>query len=306
MHDDAVAGILRDILDAVPDGIFVTDGDRRILYWSDEAGRITGFSAEDVVGTSCDKILVHLDPEGTPLCGTGECFLHKTLTTGVPAESDETYLRREDGERLGVYVKTRRLVVGDDVFGIEVFGELTPEEGRRATHDVQELSDVTVTDPLTGLFNRRYLDAVLEQQFALFRRVGLHFAVTVVDFDGLAAVNADYGQSTGDEALGFLASILAHNTRKMDTLAHSGDGEFMIVSAVRLVEGAEEIGKRVLGLVRGSEFISAREEVISLRVSVGGAVVRSGDQNGIDILTRAREARDEIRHAGGDGFRFAP
>ena len=306
MNDDVVAGILRDILDAVPDGIFVTDADRRIVYWSDEAGRITGYSAEDVVGTSCDKILVHMDADGNSLCGSSACFLQKTLTTGTPTEAAETYLKREDGERLGVYVKTRRLVVGDDVFGIEVFGELTPEEGRDATHAVQEVSDVTVTDALTGLFNRRYLDAVLEQQFALFRRVGLHFAVTVVDLDGLTTLNADHGRSTGDEALSFLGSVLAHNTRKMDTLAHSGDGEFMIVSAVRLVEGAEEIGKRVLRLLRGSEFISAREEVLPLRVSVGGAVVRSEDKNEVDILARARAARDEIRGDGGDGFRFAP
>jgi diguanylate cyclase (GGDEF)-like protein/PAS domain S-box-containing protein len=305
MHEDVVEGILRDILDAIPDGIFVTDADRRIVYWSDGAGRITGYSAEDVVGTRCDRILVHEDPEGRRLCDTDGCFLQRTIVKGDSVEIRESYIKHEDGERLGVFVKTRPLKVDGETFAVQIFGELSSQEGRAAAQSVQDVADLAVTDTLTGLFNRLYLDAVLEQQYALFRRVGLHFAVTVIDIDGSTDTNADYGASTGDEAIRFVASILAHNTRKMDTLARFGDDEFIIVSAVRRAEGAEEIGKRVLRLVRGSEFISSREEVIALRVSVGGAVIHSEDRTETDIITRAHDALDEVRRAGGDGFRFS-
>jgi len=304
MYDDVVEGILRDILDAIPDGVYVTDADREIIFWNDAAARITGYTAEDVLGSRCCDVLADRDAGGVSLC-EASCFLSRSIETGEPQDAPEVYLRRDDGERLGVAVNTRRLSVGGEVFGVKVFRELTAVGGRDVAFAIQQTSDTSVTDPLSGLLNRNYVDALLEQQFHLFRRVGLHFAVTLVDVDGMTKINDEYGRETGDEALRFVASILANNTRKMDTLARQGADEFVIVSPIRTAAGAEEIGKRTLALIRGSELTTATEEVLPLRVSVGGAVVRVDDRDQGQILARAEQVLDEIRRAGGDGFRFS-
>ena len=67
---------------------------------------------------------------------------------------------------------------------------------------------------------------------------------------------------------------------------------------MRAAAGAEEIGKRALELIRGSSFTSAGEEVVPLRVSVGGAVVRTEDKDEVETLARAEVVLGEIRAGG--------
>jgi len=304
MYDDVLDSILRDVLDVIPDGVYVANADREIVYWNESAARITGYAPEDVIGARCCDLLADQDAEGNRLCEE-HCFLVESMNTGRPRSAIETYLLRSDGERLGVIAATRRLQMGDRVYGVEVFHQLTAVRGRDVAAAIQQLSDNSVTDPLTGLLNGHYVHAMLEQQFALFRRVGLYFALTVVDVDGMKTFNADFGRPSGDELLCFIAGILGDNTRKMDTLARLDSDEFLIVSPVRAATGAEEIGRRALELIRGSQFTTASEEVAPLRVSIGGAVVRTEDKDEHETLGRARTVMEEIRGDGGDGFRFS-
>ncbi|HEY6874152.1 MAG TPA: SpoIIE family protein phosphatase [Geobacteraceae bacterium] len=71
-----------EILDSVNDGLYVTDTDRRILYWNKSAERITGWTAADVVGHRCmDNILIHEDKDGRRLCTTDFCPLFRCMVT---------------------------------------------------------------------------------------------------------------------------------------------------------------------------------------------------------------------------------
>jgi diguanylate cyclase (GGDEF)-like protein/PAS domain S-box-containing protein len=304
MYDDVLDSILRDVLDVIPDGVYVTNADREIVYWNESAARISGYAHEDVIGARCCDLLADQDAEGKRLCEE-HCFLVESMDTGQTRSAIETYLLRSDGERLGVIATTSRLQVDDQVYGVEIFHQLTTVRGRDVAAAIQQLSDNSVTDPLTGLLNGDYVDAALEQQFALFRRVGLYFALTIVDVDGMKTFNADFGRPTGDELLCFIAGILGDNTRKMDTLARLDSDEFLIVSPVRAATGAEEIGRRALELIRGSQFTTASEEVVPLQVSIGGGVVRTEDKDERETLRRARTVMEEIRGAGGNGFRFS-
>ncbi len=74
--------IAKEVLGALNDGLYVTDTERRILYWNKSAERITGWSAEEVTGHSCkDNILVHIDKDGRCLCQTDFCPLHRCMVT---------------------------------------------------------------------------------------------------------------------------------------------------------------------------------------------------------------------------------
>ena len=75
------------ILDAISDGVYVTTAEREIVYWSRGAERITGYSAEEVVGKHCyDNILVHTDLDGLNLCLNG-CPLDATIKSGAAEPS---------------------------------------------------------------------------------------------------------------------------------------------------------------------------------------------------------------------------
>lgn len=70
------------ILDSIPDGLYVCNNERRIIYWSKPAERITGWKSEDVVGHRClDNILCHVDKDGRVLCSEEICPLHRSIVT---------------------------------------------------------------------------------------------------------------------------------------------------------------------------------------------------------------------------------
>jgi diguanylate cyclase (GGDEF)-like protein/PAS domain S-box-containing protein len=293
---------LPDLVDAIPEGIYVTDEQREIVYWSEGAERITGYDAADVVGSHCyDDILVHEDVYGHKLC-TSSCPLQACIADGRPRDVNEVFLKRDDGERLAVYVKARRFSIDGVTYGVEVFGELEAVAGREVTRLIQRLSDTAVTDPLTGLFNRRYIDVVLEQNLELYRRIGQRFGVTHIDLDDFKAVNDAFGHATGDEVLRFVATILSDGTRKMDLLGRYGGDEFIVVSAIGDHDDLRRVGERAVHVVRGSTFVTPTEEALTTTISVGGTLVRPEDGGPAALLERADQAMYEAKRAGGDRF----
>ena len=73
----------REILQLLPDGAYICDRDRRIVFWNDAAARITGWTSDHVVGKHCrDNILVHIDKDGHPLCGSAwpQCVRRRHAT----------------------------------------------------------------------------------------------------------------------------------------------------------------------------------------------------------------------------------
>jgi sigma-B regulation protein RsbU (phosphoserine phosphatase) len=128
----------RQILDALADGAYITDVNRKILFWSQAAERITGWLSGDVVGHSCaDNILVHVDKDGHSLCGQEHCPLHRSIVTGQPSsEPLLIFAQHKQGYRIPVQVSVAPLrePAGKTVGGIEIFRDLTGmmEDLRRA------------------------------------------------------------------------------------------------------------------------------------------------------------------------------
>lgn len=118
------------VLDSLPDGAYLTDTNRRILFWNREAERITGWSRDEVVGFCCrDNILCHVDKDGHLLCGQEHCPLHRAMVTGTRSVLPElVFAKRKDGQRIPVEVTVAPIRDADDriIGGIEVFRDLSP------------------------------------------------------------------------------------------------------------------------------------------------------------------------------------
>ena len=300
--EQGIDGAFRHILDAISDGVYVVGPDRTIVYWSAGAERITGYAPDDVVGRRCDEeILAHTDLQGTCLCAHG-CPLQDCIDTGREHAIREVFLRRKDGERLAVYVKTAAFDVEGQHFGVEIFGELESVAGKELAGRIQELSDSAVSDALTGLFNRRYLDAVLAQQFAMFKRLGRRYGVIEMDIDTLKAINDRLGHDAGDEAIRFVARIVADNAREMDVAARFGGDEFVIVCGLASEDDLTVYGRRLVRIVHDSRFAPAEDSGLRLTVSAGGALVAAGDADERAALARADAGMYAAKHSGRDEF----
>jgi phosphoserine phosphatase RsbU/P len=139
-----------DLLNLLADGAYITDRQRRIVFWNRAAERITGWSAEEVVGKSCqDNILVHVDKDGHQLCGKEHCPLHRSIVTGQPSAAPVLVFAQHKARSrtpVEVMVSPVRDPSGEVIGGIEVFRDLT-----EYMHDqlrAKRIQDMAVSCPL--------------------------------------------------------------------------------------------------------------------------------------------------------------
>jgi len=118
-----------ELLNLLADGAYITDTQRRIVFWNQAAQRITGWDAQEVVGRSCrDNILVHVDKDGHALCGDEHCPLHRSIVTGASSlQSLLVFAQHRSGHRIPVEVTVSpiRNHADEVIGGIEVFRDLT-------------------------------------------------------------------------------------------------------------------------------------------------------------------------------------
>jgi diguanylate cyclase (GGDEF)-like protein len=135
-----------------------------------------------------------------------------------------------------------------------------------------QVRNMAVSDPLTGLANYRRLLAVIESELDRSRRTHRPFSVVLLDMDGLKAINDRYGHLVGSRALVRLGKILRSHSRAIDTPARYGGDEFALV----LPEAPKEIAARVASRIR--ERLSTEAEDPGLSVSAGiAAFPEDGD-----------------------------
>jgi len=135
--------------------------------------------------------------------------------------------------------------------------------------------NAAVTDPLTGLFNRRYAEMHLVQIAKQSRKTGHDYALMVIDIDHFKAVNDTYGHQAGDEVLKSLSSRIRDNLRPIDLLARIGGEEFLIVMPATSDDLARLAADRLRRLINDEPFkIGRKHQPLPVTISVGVAVDR--------------------------------
>jgi diguanylate cyclase (GGDEF)-like protein len=154
----------------------------------------------------------------------------------------------------------------------------------------QRLYASAVLDPLTGLHNRRHLDARLKSEFAFANRHGTPLSVLLIDIDHFKKVNDTYGHLGGDAALKALADRLQRTVRTEDIVARYGGEEFAVVA--RGIEGAGALlfAERIREKVARIE-VPHEEDLIKFTISVG--VVTMTRERIFDSIAALLKAADD-------------
>lgn len=159
------------------------------------------------------------------------------------------------------------------VLAIHVFAAGIFERVRRDRTEKKELRDrlaeEAVTDPLTGLRNRRYLQAFLETEVARASRHDRHCSLAMLDLDHFKRYNDAHGHPAGDRVLRMVADVLRSEARASDVVARYGGEEFAVVMPNTAWEEARVAGERLRLAVEQQSV--AGEDVLpkGLTVSVG-------------------------------------
>lgn len=157
----------------------------------------------------------------------------------------------------------------------------------------KELARLSVTDTLTGLYNRLKTDAVLESEFQRSLRFGQAFSVILIDIDHFKQVNDTHGHQVGDQVLVTLANVLHTNTRETDILGRWGGEEFIVICPHTEQDGAVKLAENLRTHIQNQYMPTVGQ----MTASFGVATYRAGEQPK-DIVTRADAALYQAKHLG--------
>jgi len=253
-------GVLREALEVVPDAALACEPGGNIICCNSNACRLLGCPEEELMG----KDLAEFVPAIAEWAESGG-FL--SMVRFGELDSEYAIKTAGGGERV-VWSKTNVITTAD----------------RKARYVVLSLRDVTsksrleerlralsVTDELTGLFNRRYLHNVLPFEEERSRRYGQMLSCAFIDVDKFKLVNDTLGHHVGDLALKAIADLMQGNARKIDTICRWGGDEFVILSLVKDKDGMGVFLNRLCESVSLTP-VEAGEHRLNLSISCGAAV----------------------------------
>ncbi|AXX92725.1 hypothetical protein CPU12_02535 [Malaciobacter molluscorum LMG 25693] len=144
---------------------------------------------------------------------------------------------------------------------------------------------LSITDKLTGLFNRLKLDEALNDEFNRSNRFKRSFGIIILGIDHFKRVNDTYGHQVGDQVLIQFAKILKENIRKVDTLGRWGGEEFMIICSETDLKGTIKLAQSLREIIRKYDFPGVGNLSASFGVSI-----YSGDENIDSVIAHADNA----------------
>jgi two-component system cell cycle response regulator len=156
--------------------------------------------------------------------------------------------------------------------------------------NVKASIEMAVTDALTGLYNRRYMETHLGHLVEHSVNRGKALSILAIDVDFFKAINDTHGHSTGDLVLQELANRIRLNTRNLDMCCRVGGEEFILVLPGTDVDTAEKIGERLRRTVAGRPFQVGPAQGVPVTVSIGVASLEGAGDHLQNILKRADDA----------------
>ena len=145
------------------------------------------------------------------------------------------------------------------------------DELKRKNTDLELLA---ITDPLTGLYNKRYFEMLMENEVERSVRQSQICSIVLIDLDLFKSVNERYGHSTGDNILRQVARLLAQRVRKTDVLCRFGGDEFFLLCRQATMGNAMNVAEQLHEAVT-REPLTVDDQSIPIRLSIGIATIPS-------------------------------
>jgi two-component system, cell cycle response regulator len=169
----------------------------------------------------------------------------------------------------------------------------------------QKSISMAVTDGLTNLYNRHYLNAHLGNMVHQALKNGKHLALMILDMDHFKNVNDTYGHDVGDMVLKQLADIIIQASRSTDLAARFGGEEFVILMPETDPQAAIGGANRMREIVEAADFKIGEGKTIKCTVSIGVADLHQEGDSADNLLKRADEALYSAKHSGRNTVKVA-
>ncbi|MBU1141293.1 MAG: sensor domain-containing diguanylate cyclase [Firmicutes bacterium] len=276
---------LKVLFESFHEAIYIVDKERKILYFNPIASLISGYSKDEMVNSFCfDHRLNHIDDEGNKLCQAG-CPLIESIAANKVSENF-IFLHHKNGHRVRVHVKAIPYEENGEVVGaIEVFTDVT--EKNLLLEEIMIQKRLTMLDPLTGLFNRRFLN----EEFPNIAK-GIHkddkLGILFIDIDEFKQKNDRFGHLIGDEILKTISKTIQYNLKANDFVIRYGGDEILVLLRNIDQENVEFMAEKLRILVKNSGSRDLDEQ-IKITISVGATILASNESL-LQAINRADHA----------------
>lgn len=295
----------RMLAENMADMVWRTDAEMRFTYINMADQRMRGFAREEVIGTLVRDNLTL----------PGRVVLEQHLRTRRETEMSankgmalkcELPMRHKNDSEVWIEMSSVPIygsdgnIKGYQGIGRDVSGRKQDEAAMLQSHQQLEhrlievsdersaLQELATHDPLTGLYNRRFLDAALPRELARAAREGKPLAVIMLDLDRFKSINDNFGHPAGDEVLRTLAELLKKGARESDLIFRYGGEEFVAImpgmSADQALERAESWRKRM-----EETLVVYGDFNIGITLSAGIAVFPNHGNSPSQLLANADE-----------------
>jgi diguanylate cyclase (GGDEF)-like protein/PAS domain S-box-containing protein len=245
----------RSLVESTDDSIYLVDRNYRYLFMNKKHLSRLGLSESQHEGRSYNEF--H-SPEETSL------FMEKINKIFNTSESFQfEYQSKRDGR---YFFQTFSPVI--ERGGKTVAVTVVSKDVTRLKQMEEELRTLTLTDELTGLYNRRGFETLAVMQLKIANRLEKGLYILYADLDGLKNINDSYGHKAGDRALIETAKIFKKNYRRSDIIARIGGDEFVVIP----VGGSEDSVEMIMSRLERSFEAFNSQGVLSYRLSISAGI----------------------------------
>lgn len=182
---------------------------------------------------------------------------------------------------------------------VQEISQLNSELEERVQQRTKQLRELASRDALTGLYNRRHFDEVLERRVAEANRYGHELACIMIDLDDFKAVNDRFGHQTGDELLVLTAIVITTQLRTADLAARFGGDEFIILLPQTGMDSGRVLAERIRQAFRAAVAEQFPRSQVSISLGLG-CMADIVTKDPYDLVRVADKALYDAKNVGKD------
>jgi len=267
--------ICRSILESLPIGLCVVDMQKKIVFWSEGAERITGHLRYEVIGHSCiGEALLHCDQPGCEFCKE-DCPITRAIKTAHPAEAIG-YLHHKAGHEVHVRIHAVpvRNAHGSIIGAVETFED--QQAANSPDHRQDSLQDLGCVDDVTSTASHVMMQSHLRETLGTFTEVQVPFGILCLRLEGLEHFRASFGPEPASSLLRVVARTLEAALWRTDFVGRWSDDQFLVILNGCRDEALFSVRERLRHLLAG-DAIEWWGDRRSLPISIGQATAQPGD-----------------------------
>jgi diguanylate cyclase (GGDEF)-like protein/PAS domain S-box-containing protein len=283
----------KDIVEAAQDVIIVTRAEPldspgpEIVYVNKSFTQLTGYSYEEAIGQN---------PRILQSTGTDDATKLKIRQALEDKRPIRTIIKNYSKSGQEYWLDLSILPLKNNSGVVTHFVAIERDFTEQKEFEIK-LDELSKTDSLTGLLNRRAFTEIIDREFSRFLRAGVSFSVLMLDIDHFKAINDTYGHSQGDKVLEYLGTEFRKILRPYDYAARMGGEEFCILLPDTFQTQALDTAERLRKLILATS-IPTDENTLNITVSIGVSQSKQSDTHYTQILDRADQSLYQAKDSG--------